>query len=200
MTKRLVVIAFTAAGLMACGPGAKIGGGKQGAAEALLAASGPTKAGSDRASTPVDVTANLSFKCPQGGTAELTAFHINVGVGVGANVSQEFTLNYKNCGLANSSAGVAVYNGSLTVAQQVIAASGSASVDQSFKGKVLVQGAFDDFLNADVVQKVAVTALAGSGQVSMTLKGTVETSSGSYTFDEAVNVTGSSITAEVKTK
>ena len=201
MMKRLllVTLAVTATSLTACGPGAKIGGGKQGAAEALYAATGPTKASADRAATPLDLTAALTVKCPDGGEASLTGFSIDIGIGTSTSVSQSFTLNYKNCGLATSSAGTAVYNGSLTVSQVVKAGSGTASVEQGLKGKVAVQGAFDDFVQADVSQSVVASAIgSGGGSVAMHLKGTIATSSGSYTFDEDLTITAHQITAELK--
>ena len=87
-------------------------------------------------------------------------------------------------------AGVAIYNGSFTVTQAVIASSSGASVDQTFKGRIEVQGAFNDFIEADVKQSVSVTGLSSSsGAVSMKLVGTIKTSEGTNTFNEDVNVT-----------
>lgn len=201
MMRLIVIAAVSVVGLVACGPGAKIGGGKQGAAEALYAASMPTKAGSDKAATPFDLPlGGVSWSCPQGGTAQLSGFGVDVSTVAGASISQKFTLTYQSCGLAKSEAGTAVYNGSMSVSQSVITGSGGVSVKQAFKGKVQVQGAFDDFIDVDVVQSVDVSALAGTGGVAMTLKGTVATSSGAYAYDEAINVTAGSITADLSKK
>lgn len=186
--------------LVACGPAAKIGNGKQGAAEALYAASLPTSASADKAATPVDLTGDVTWSCPQGGTAQLSGFSANLVVGGGATIGTKYTLTYKDCGLAKGDVGVARYNGSFAVTKSVLATAGTVSIDQAFKGKVMVQGAFDDFLDADVTQSLQASALNGAGAVSMTLKGTVAVSSGSYVFDEAVNVTAGQLSVAVAKK
>lgn len=195
MVKRVLMLVVGSLAMMACGPGAKIDG-KQGAAEALFAASQPSKAKADTSSTPVDLTGGINFNCPQGGSAEISGAGFSVG---GGGVSTSVTLSYKGCGLAKGNVGVAVFNGDMTLSQNVVTSGGTVGVDQSFKGKVLVQGAYDDFLDADVKQQIAVGDLGATGTgVSMTLKGTIATSEGTFTFDEAVTVTGGQITAKIQ--
>lgn len=110
-------------------------------------------------------------------------------------------MSYQGCGLAKSAVGVAIFNGDLTLSQTVAVGADSASIDQKLKGKVLVQGAYDDFLEADVTQKINVGDLGVNGTgVSMLLKGTIATSEGSFVFDEMVNVMAGTITAKVTTK
>lgn len=188
--KRIALIALSTLGLVACGGTAKIGGGKEGAAQAFFAASSASSAGANRSATPADITGSVSWKCPEGGEASLNGFSLNVNTGgTGASVNQSFTIKYTNCGAAKSAAGVAVYNGSFTVTQSVITGAGGASVDQTFKGRIEVQGAFNDFIEADVKQQVAVTSLSSTGgMVSMKLVGTIKTSEGTHTFNEDVNV------------
>lgn len=188
--KRIALIALSTLGLVACGGTAKIGGGKEGAAQAFFAASSASSAGANRSATPADITGSVSWKCPEGGEASLNGFSLNVNTGGGgANVNQSFTITYRNCGAAKSAAGTAVYNGSFTVTQAVIAGAGGASVDQTFKGRIEVQGAFNDFIEADVKQQVSVTGLSSSGgMVAMKLVGTIKTSEGTHTFNEDVNV------------
>jgi hypothetical protein len=48
-----------------------------------------------------------------------------------------------------------------------------------------------------VTESVILTDLGKSGSVSVVLKGTVTTSTDSYTFDESVNVTAGTIAVEV---
>ncbi len=203
---RFAIAAFTVSvvALSACGPGAKISGNKESAASALFAASMPTKASSDKSSGGADLTGDLAYNCPQGGTAKLSGFSAVFGAGGGTlNVGQKFTITYNACGLAKSDYGTAVYNGSMTAEQTVNLAGGqgtggSVAIDQKLKGKVSVQGAFDDFIDADVTQQVSAAALGtGSGSLSMKLIGTVATSNGSYTYNEDVNVTAGSLSAEV---
>ncbi|MBE2248031.1 MAG: hypothetical protein IAE78_00700 [Myxococcus sp.] len=189
--KRIALIALSTLGLVACGGTAKIGGGKEGAAQAFYAASSASSAGANRMGQPLDVTGSVTWKCPEGGEASLNGFTLNVNTGGGQNatVNQSFTIKYTNCGAAKSAAGVAIYNGSYTVTQAVVTSASGASVDQTFKGRVEVQGAFNDFLEVDVKQSVTVSALSSSsGTVSMRLVGTITTSEGANTFNEDVNV------------
>lgn len=186
-----LLVAVGTLGLMACGGTAKIGGGKEGAAQAFFAASSATSAGANRSATPLDITGSLTWKCPDGGEATLSGFGASVNTGGGgATVAQNFTVTYKNCGAAKSDVGVAVYNGSMTVTQSVVTGADGVSVDQQFKGRVEVQGAFNDYIDADVRQQVSVTGLSSSGgAVAMKLVGTIKTSTDSHTFNETVNVT-----------
>jgi hypothetical protein len=201
MKKTILSLLSAICALSGCGPGAKIASGKQAAAEALYAATMPSGAKASQTANPAD-TLSITFGCPQGGNAELSGFQIaSLGVNaMGIDVAQQFTATYKACGLAKSEAGVAVYNGAMTIIQGVKAATSGASVEQKIKGRVSVQGAFDDFLETDVSQSVAVSSLSGSGAVSMVLKGTVTNGSGSYTFDETVNITAGQISAQVTKK
>lgn len=188
MVKRILMVVVSSFAMMACGPGAKIDG-KQGAAEALFAGSQPTKA--NTSASPADISAN----CPEGGTASITGAGISIGTG---GVGTSFNMKYNGCGVAKSDVGVAIYNGSLTFSQSVMTGGSTLSVSQAFKGKVLVQGAYDDFLDVDVSQQVAVGDLGASGTgVSVILKGTISTTEGTFTFDESVNVTAGKISAKI---
>jgi len=198
---RMALVSLATLGLFACGGTAKIGGGKEGAAQAFFAASGASSAAAVRGAQPLDIASATTWKCPEGGEASLNGFTVDVNTGgTGATVKQGFTINYKNCGAAKSEAGVAVYNGSFTVAQSVVTTNGSASVDQSFKGRVEVQGAFNDFIEADVTQQVSVSGLTGSGSVMMKLVGTIKTSTESHTYNENVSVTAGGKIAVAATK
>ena len=160
--KRLGLVAVASVGLLACGPGAKLGGGKQGAAEALMAASQASLASSPGGG--IDLTAGVSWACPMGGEAKLSGFSLSAGTG---GVAQGFTLTYRDCALAKSGSYRAVFNGSMTVTQAVTTTATSVDVKQTFKGKLLVQGDFDDFIDADVAQTVTVADLkAQSGSIT----------------------------------
>ncbi len=189
--------------LVACGPGAKIGGGKQGAAEALFAASGPTSGASDRNQQGIVIDVklqDLAVACRHGGEAVMKDFTLKVDTStpLSANVGQNYDMAYNNCGAVKTEVGVANLNGSFKLVQTVATTSGSASVSQSFKGRITFDGAFNDFLDADIVQTVNASALAtGTGSVSVVLKGTLTDSSGTYTYDEAVNVTAGSLSVDL---
>lgn len=200
--KKLIPVAvatFSAMTLVACGgANAKVGGGKDGAAQSLLAASAPTKAASNRAAAPVDLTGDVAWSCPHGGTAKLSGFqNVDVQGGLGVSVAQAFTVTYDSCGLAQSDVGTAVYSGTLAVTQKVEVTQGGVFVDQQLKGRVSISGAFSDFLDADVTQRVAVTALGNDGTVSMELKGTLANASGSYSYDGALSVSSGSLPARL---
>jgi len=186
--------------LVACGPGAKIGGGKQGAAEALFAASGPTKE-STNPSQGIDIMVkDRSIACQYGGTATLKNFTLKTDTvgGVGSNVGAQYDVSYENCGASNSEAGKVVLAGAWQATQSIQQSTGTVKVAQTFKGKLTFGGAFDDFLDADIVQSVDVNALGtGTGTVAVVLKGTLTNSSGTYTYDEAVNVTAGNVSVAV---
>jgi hypothetical protein len=197
MVKRVLTLVVGSLALVACGPGAKIDG-KQGAAEAMFAASKPSSAKADTSSTPVDVTGGINYKCPEGGTAAITGTGVSIGIGQSTSVGTNFTLQYDNCGLAKGDVGVAIFNGKMTFAQSIVAGGSAVSVDQSFKGRLDVKGAYDDFIEADVKQSIAVGDLGASGTgVSMVLKGTIATSEGTFTFDEMVSVIAGQISAKI---
>jgi hypothetical protein len=199
-----IVIALSALGLAACGgAGAKISG-SDGAAQGLYAMSTVTKASSDRSSAGIDLAADLSHACPFGGTAKLSGFQSVIDQTGGAKIKQSFTTTYVACGLVKGEGGVAFYDGAVAVVQSVIvdAATKSVSVDQAFKGKVNISGAFDDYLDTDVTQRIEVSKLTANttGSVNMTLKGSITTSGGTHAFDKEVAITAGSIKAEVRSK
>ena len=74
--KRVLMLVVGSFVMMACGPGAKIDG-KQGAAEAMFAASQPTKAKADPSSTPVDVTGGWRTKDENGNEIDSSATTAN---------------------------------------------------------------------------------------------------------------------------
>ena len=185
-----MTLAVVVAGLISgCAGAAKVGGGKDGAAAALYAASRPTRSGADRAATPVDLPA-LNYTCPEGGTATLSDFTSEiVGNATGGSVAQVFTLTYQACGLAKSEAGVAIYDGSFKVEQQIQGTAAGGTVSQRFSGRVTISGAFADFLEADVTQTLSASALGTDG-ASMKLVGTLKNAGGSYSYDESLSVSG----------
>lgn len=195
MIKRVLMVVVGSFALMACGPGAKIDG-KQGAAEALLAASQPSKAKADRSATPADLNGSIAWNCPQGGSADISGASLSIG---GGGVSAGVNMKFSGCGIAKSDIGVAIYNGDMNLAQNIMTGT-TLSVSQTLKGKITVVGAYDDFLDADIEQIVKVGDLGSTGSgVSMHLKGTIKTSEGTFTFDEDLTVMSGTISAKVNT-
>lgn len=181
--------------LVGCGgPGMTVGGGKQGAAEALYAVSGgPTKSSS---AAPMAMPSSLN--CSEGGSVGFSGFALVPDLsGKSVNLSTKFTLELKGCA-QKTKQGLLVLNGSLAVEQAVAAGQGAASVNQKLKGTVQLQGDYADFLEVDLTQAVNVAELNQSaGGVSVTLKGTLKNKSGTYTYDEAVQVTPGSVTVDL---
>ncbi|MBI3185519.1 MAG: hypothetical protein HYZ28_25555 [Myxococcales bacterium] len=209
---RLSVLAVMAAALAACGRGAKIGGGKEGAASALFSSSGQAKeAGSlmDLLAQKVDISGKVTVKCPYGGTATIDGFQVatNFQNQVG-NVQQTFTLSFADCASNNYDdpktpaveTEKVVLNGSWTVTQTVNLTQASANVVQKLKGKVSFGGAFDDYIEADITQTVAWAKLnANSGSLTITLDGYIKTSTSNYTYaNESVNITAGVLVAAEK--
>ncbi len=193
MKTQLLVISGAVLALSACGQGAKIGGGKQGASEAFLSASQATKGGADKAGQKA-VTGEVTVNCAGGGTATLKGFAVVIGSGGILDVGQSFDAVYNGCAV-NTEGGLASMNGTLSVVQTVKVGAGAVDIDQSMKGKLTWMGAIDDFLDMDIVQKVQAAALTKtSGGVGMFLKGTLTDSEGTFTFDESITVTAGKIT------
>ncbi len=184
---------------MACGGTAKIGGGKEGAAQAFLNASEPTK-NTSGVNFGSSLFGEVGVACDHGGEIRLKNFNIDVSAGNGgASTGLGFTAQFANCKSATSDAGDAVLNGELTVNNLTQASSNGVLLEQTLKGKLTVGGAFNDFLDADVVQELLASTSDGP-QVSAKVKGRIATSSDSYTFDESVVVTADKIVVDVTTK
>jgi|CXWL01.1.fsa_nt_gi hypothetical protein len=184
---------------MACGGTAKIGGGKQGAAQAMLASSEPTQ-NTSSLNVVSAFFGNLSLPCDHGGEVRVKNLNLDVSAGGNsASTGMSFSAEFANCKSATSDAGDAVLNGTLSVSNLIKAGSGSALLQQTLKGKLSFGGAFNDFLDADVVQELSA-GVANGPMVSMVLKGTVANSGGSYSFDESISVTGDKIVVDVTTK
>lgn len=199
MTRLAPMLIAASLSMVACGPGAKIAATKQGAAEALFAASRPSKASADQNASPA-LIGSISWDCPQGGSAKVVGTGVAIGFGTTTSVAQNFTLEFDGCGLATSDYGNALYNGQMTFTQAVTAAPSDVSVSQAIKGKVNVQGAFDDFIDADITQAINASALASTADVSMSLKGSITTGEGTFTFDEMVSLVAGHLSATLTKK
>ena len=199
MKTHLIAVSGAVLCLSACGaPGAKIGGGKQGASEAFLASSQATKGGADKAGQKA-ATGEVTVACSGGGSATLKGFAVVIGSGGLLDIGQSFDAVYNDCRVKTES-GPASMNGTLSVVQTVKVGAGAVDIDQSMKGKLTWMGAIDDFLEMDIVQKVSAAALTKtSGGVSMFLKGTLKDTEGTFTFDESIEVTAGKITLSAST-
>jgi hypothetical protein len=198
-TIRFSLLAVATTALVACGGGAKLGGGKEGAAKALFEASQPAGKGGNTSSQSLlkalasgaDITGDLEVEvaCSQGGAVKLKLDLSSAGTGSQTG-SFKYDLEYKDC----NEDGVNKFKGKMTM--EFIFAGTETSIDLSLrlKGKIEISGDIDDFIEADVTETFSASATsATSGTVSIKLNGTIKTSEGSYVYNNesiTINVSG----------
>jgi hypothetical protein len=189
---RLSLLAAATA-LVACGGGAKIGGGKEGAAKAAFQAGQPAGKGANSngqnlyqqmASRAASGSAEFSVDCAKGGSVKLTLDLTSTG-----NQSGTFTYkaSYNNC----NQDGINSYDGDMMIDFTISGSLNSLQMALHLKGKVDISGDISDSIDADVTETFAATATsATSGTVSITVNGSIKTSTASYTYaNEALNIT-----------
>lgn len=194
---RLSILAAASAALVACGGGAKIGGGKEGAAKAAFEASQPAANGGKGsllqalASGQTNVNAEIKVDCAQGGTAELK-LDLTGGTTTGAF---KYEVKYDDC----SEDGVNEFNGSMTMELSITGGATSGEIAMKLKGKIELSGDIDDFLDMDVTETISFSALtATSGSITVKLNGTIKTSEASHVYNnESITITaGGTIAAD----
>jgi len=189
---RLTILSAMTLGLVACG-GAKLGGGKEGAAQAAFQASQPAGRGSQTAQSLVEqalasgaATLTLKANCAKSGTASLS-LDSTAGTELGAI---GYTVTYNAC----NEDGKNEYNGTMTTAMTFdFDATGSnlnAALTVAMKGKLTIDGEISDFVDADVKMTMNINATSThAGSVKLVLDGTIKTSEGNYTYaQETISV------------
>ncbi len=187
VVNRISMLVVGSLATMACGPAAKPAAkidGKQGAAEAMFAASERAKPAAD---WPLDVDAS----CPQGGTAPITS----------SGTATDFRIKYKDCGVAENDLGVAIYRGELAFTQSIYSV--SSVFDQPnvtwlshvYKGKIFVEGAYDDFLDVDlqIPEPLGRLPVKPGTRLEVIMSGQLTTSEGTFFFSESVGVVSGQI-------
>jgi hypothetical protein len=188
---RLMVVSAMSLGLAACG-GAKLGGGKEGAAQAAFQASqsagrGHTKTGQaliERAlASNATLGISLSANCSHGGSASL-AFEANANP---FDTAIHYAVSYDDC----NEDGVNEYNGTLKMSFGVEANPQNFGLYIAEKGELTIDGDISDSLDIDVKMTMDVSATsANTGSVKLVLDGTIETSSGRYVYtNETLSIT-----------
>jgi hypothetical protein len=203
--KQLLIGCLAAVTLSACGSGVKLSGGKEGAAAALFAASGPT-AGEGSPVGGGFLNMEFSVPCPLGGKAIMKNF--GIGLGMTGSSSTTFTMAYDGCAVSTFDnpkteqveQDKVLLGGSLDLSQSINFSGGTTGGNAvlTLKGKVDFGGALDDYLEADISQTVDWSKLGTTtGSVSLTLHGTLKTSTASYSFEqETLNITAGTLIAE----
>lgn len=188
----LFVVGFALA-LTACGGGAKLGGGKDGAAQALFQASRPASSSKGAASKLYSsgITAGeVSVNGQKSGTAKLSFDITDFGQNTTSG-SLKFTITYDNF----SDDGKNYYSGSMTVTEdfniQVAGSAVSGGVALTMKGKINISGDISDFVDANITETVDFSSLSNqTGTVNVVLDGTIATSTESYAYSkETINFT-----------
>jgi hypothetical protein len=189
---RLSLLAAVTTALVACGGGEKIGGGKEGAAKALYAASQPSaKGGSTNGQSLMRQIAagaatgalEFSVDCAKGGSVNLK-LDLTAGNQTGAI---KYATEYKDC----NQDGVNSFDGTMTLEMTITGALNSVEFAMHMKGKIEISGDIEDYIDADITQTISASAAtATSGNVTFKLDGTIKTSENSYTYvNEMITIT-----------
>jgi hypothetical protein len=187
---RLSLLAVASAALVACGGGAKLGGGKEGAAQALFEASQPAGKGGQGnylqalLAGQTSIGAEVKVDCSKGGSVALKVDLSSIGNSSG---NFKYNLEYDDC----SEDGVNEYNGEMSMEFIIDIGSSSGSISMRLKGEIEISGEIDDFIDADVTETISFDALsATSGSVTVKINGSIKTSEGSYTYtNESITIT-----------
>ena len=194
------LLASLALALSACGgSGAKLAGGKEGAAQALFQASQASSDAMSSAASARQVSASagrpsmsMSVDCKKGGKVSL-ALDVDESFEGDGSGELSYTLDYDDC----SQDGINAFDGKLlTHLVTDMEAGESFSMASKLKGKLDISGDIDDFVEADVTQLVDIDVDdvdAGTGTVTVRLSGTIKTSTATYTYD------GTPLTVQVGT-
>lgn len=171
------------------GDSAKLGGGKQGAAKALHQANRPVRGESSGFGQGLVAMAqpNVSSERTEPGAAGGKAIvKETVNVAATGDIRVESVIQYVDY----SEDGKNRFNGTMTDTVVVSAASGTGEVLLTSKGRVQITGEVTDFLDANATLKVGGAEIsATTGDVSMNIRGTLTTSSGTHTYaDEAISI------------
>lgn len=185
---RFFAVAAAASVLFACGGGAKLAPTKEAAAQALFGASQKSPDSSAQSAIRHAVAAagasvSYAVDCEKGGKVSI-ALDFSA---VNSNGDFTYDLNFDNC----SHDGETRMSGTLkTTISFSTDSSSSFNLNLGLKGRVNFSGAVDDFVEANVVQSVSVSALdQTSGSVSVILNGTIRTSAGLHTYDSSETIT-----------
>ena len=185
---RSTLLASLALALTACGgSGAKLAGGKEGAAQALFMASQAGSSALSAASTGRRASANrpsmdMSADCAKGGKVTLR-FDVDESADYSEGGEFSYELDYDGCNQDGRNA----FDGTLLTSLVTDAVdSESFSMATKLKGKLDISGEVDDFIDADITQSLDFDLAdleAGVGTVVVRLSGTIKTSTATYTYD-----------------
>jgi hypothetical protein len=183
---RMTLLAAAAASLTACSSGPMLGGGKQGAAQALFQASEPASKKGQAAMNRLaaGLTVSESVPCTHGGSATFSLDEDNI-LADENNVSISFDVEYDAC----NEDGKNEIDGEMTLGF-LLGTDGSTNFEMalSLEGEVEFSGEVDDYIIADITESIDFNGT--SAQVTLKLNGTIETRGGAYSFNnETITIT-----------
>lgn len=184
---RPFLVLCLATALTACGGGAKLGGGKEGAVEALQEigslgndASGAWHGGTVKAASDITFTDTRTVKCAHGGTVKVSTGLDASGGGSTGTVALVQTLELDGC----NPKGRNTFDGTMTTTMNVAGTDTTATVDARYKGRVDISGEVDDFVDADVTFTMSAAQVGKTGaEVTLTSRGTITTSTATHTYN-----------------
>jgi hypothetical protein len=177
----LPLLGLSALAAAGCGGGgAKLGGGREGAAQAVYQATQVSGRGSGQARQGLNGAAlEVSTSCTHGGTA---ALRLDTAAAPTDPSSPAFTYDvaYRGC----NEDGRNTLDGTLRTALALAAStSGRIELTQHVKGRLDIRGEVDDFVDADVTVVVVVDASSQTeATVSVRMTGSITTSTERHTY------------------
>jgi hypothetical protein len=192
---RLLAVSAVALGLTACGGSAKLGGDKEGAAQAAFQASQPagrghTKTGQalmDQALASGALSITLSANCAESGKVHLT---LDAGATPRLDGAISYVVRYDAC----NEDGENEYTGEMTTTMGLgLDLDGKVKFGAFYiamKGKLTIEGEISDFIDTDVRLGMEFVATSKrSGSVQLVIDGTIKTSTHSFTYSQEVIAT-----------
>jgi hypothetical protein len=185
---RLTLLSALAAGLAACGGGAKLGGGKEGAAQAAFQASQPVgRSGSstqgllDQALASGATTITVTANCTHGGKASLS---MDLTQGGSNSSTLNYDIKYDACNEDGKNTYTGTMKTTLTMDITLDGSNASASLIFKMNGKLNIEGDISDYVEATnlTLTMNATASSTHSGSVTLTLNGAIKTSTESYTY------------------
>jgi hypothetical protein len=197
---RLTLLSAFTAALAACGGGAKLGGGKSGAAQAVFQASQPVgqqgtsaQALLGKALANGQNTLDTTVTCEHGGKATLKVDTSYTGGGDVENLTFAYDVTYAACNVDGKNE----YNGSMKTVMTLDAdfTNGGTTAEIVYKlnGKLTLEGEVSDFVeakNLTMTMSLSANSANDGASVGMTLNGSIATSTESYVYtNESITIT-----------
>jgi hypothetical protein len=154
--------------------GAKLGGGRQGAAQALAMASSAALTGNAAAGAS---GGTASFACPHGGSVVVTLTSTTT-----TSQDASFAAQYQGCSVDGKNR----FDGTLTTTMTFESSSTGGAFVMHMAGEITISGDVSDFLRADITERMSFTTTTSSTTTSVhatiVLDGWIETSSDHYAY------------------